>query len=188
MLFIISGPSGVGKTSIIKRIIELNPHFKRVITCTTRKKRLNEKHGQDYYFLSKKQFEEKIKNKEFLEWAIVHENYYGTLKKTIEKNILQIINIDFQGALQIKKKNIKAIFIFIKPQSLTELMSRIQKRGNMEKEDLTIRLNNAKNEIKQAKKYYDYVVINKENKFNQTIEKILKIINKNSWVTKCNNI
>ncbi|MFH1838619.1 MAG: guanylate kinase [Candidatus Kuenenbacteria bacterium] len=179
MLFIISGPSGVGKTSIIKKIIKLNPHFKRVITCTTRKKRCHEKHGQDYYFLSKKQFEKKIKNKEFLEWAIVHKNYYGTLKKTVEffkENISLIINVDFQGALQIKKKKIKAVFIFIKPKSLNELINRIKKRGKIKKEDLKIRLNNAKNEIKQAKKYYDYVIINEENKLNQTVEKILKII------------
>lgn len=176
MLFIISGPSGVGKTSIVKKITELNPHVKRVITCTTRKKRSNEKHGRDYYFLSKKQFEEKIKNKKFFEWAVVHKNYYGSLKGAIKKNILSIINIDVQGVLKIKKKKIKAIFIFIKPKSLNELINRIKKRGEITKEDLEIRLNTAKNEIKQAKKYYDFVVINEKNKLNQTVEKILKII------------
>lgn len=177
MLFIISGPSGVGKTFIIKKIIKLDPRLKRVIACTTRKKRSNEKYGQDYFFLSEKKFKEKIKNKEFLEWAIVHNNYYGTLKKEVENvKKLLILNIDFQGAFQIKKKKIKAIFIFIKPESLDKLISRIKKRGEIKKEDLEIRLNNAKNEIKQAKKYYDYVVINRENKSNQTIEKILQII------------
>jgi guanylate kinase len=176
MLFIISGPSGVGKTFIIKKIIKLNPDFKRVITCTTRKKRQNEKHGQDYYFLSKKQFEEKIKNKEFFEWAVVHENYYGSLKKEIKKNISLIMNIDFQGMLQIKKKKIKAIFIFIKPKSLNELKNRIKKRGKTKEKDLKIRLDNVKNKIQQAKKYYDYIIVNEENKFNQTVEKILKIL------------
>ena len=186
MLFVISGPSGVGKTSIIKKIIESDDRFKRIITCTTRKKRSDEKNSQDYFFLSQKQFKEKIKNKEFLEWAFVHNNYYGTLKKTLKtfkKNVSPIINIDFQGALQIKKKKIKAIFIFIKSESLNELNARIKKRGEIiEKEDLKIRLDNAKNEIKQAKKYCDYIVINKKNKLDQAIKKILKIFSKYSKI------
>jgi len=106
----------------------------------------------------------------------VHNNYYGTLKKEIKKNALLIINIDFQGVLQIKRKKIKATFIFIKPKSLNELLSRINKREKMTEKDLKIRLNTAKNELKQAKKIYDYVIINEENKFNQTVQKILKII------------
>ncbi|PKL72506.1 guanylate kinase [Candidatus Kuenenbacteria bacterium HGW-Kuenenbacteria-1] len=181
MLFIISGPSGVGKTFIIRKIIKSDPCLDNIIPCTTREKRPNEKHGQDYFFLSEEKFKEKIKNKEFLEWAIVHNNYYGTLKKEVEnaKKSL-ILNIDFQGALQIKKKKIQAIFIFIKPESLDKLSSRIKKRGELKKEDLEIRLKNAKNEIKQATKHYDYVVINRENKSNQTIKKILQIIKHNS--------
>ena len=177
MLFIISGPSGAGKTFVIKKIIELDPSLKCIIACTTREKRSNEKHGKDYFFLSEKKFKEKIKNREFLEWAIVHNNYYGTLKKTVE-NVKKslILNIDFQGALQIKKKKIKAVFIFIKSESLDKLKSRIEKRGKIEKQDLEIRLNNARNEIRQAKKYYDYIIINRENKSDQAVEKILQII------------
>lgn len=183
-IFIISGPSGSGKNAIVRNLLKKLPNSTRMVTCTTRKPRPKEKHGKDYYFLSKKEFKTKIKKNEFVEWAKVHDgNYYGNSKKILKKlrqkyNIV-IIVIDVQGAETYHKLSIPHISIFINAESKQNLISRIKKRkGNMPPHLLKLRLSSAIQEIKHAKKY-DYQIINYENKLNETINKVYGIIQKN---------
>ncbi len=161
-LFILSSPAGGGKTTISEILIKEIPKLKRVITCTTRKPRPNERDGEDYYFLSNREFEDRIKRGEFLEYAVVHGNYYGTPKKEVEEELKKgydlLLVIDVQGMRQIKRNKKDAITIFLLPPSLGELRKRMEKRGDPEKE-IKKRMETAKKEI-PAWKEYDFVVIN----------------------------
>ncbi len=161
-LFILSSPAGGGKTTIASLLIKEVPNLKRVITCTTRKPRKGERDGVDYYFLTKEEFEKRIKEGSFLEYAVVHGNYYGTPKEEVEKELSKgfdlLLIIDVQGMLQIKSKKSDVVSIFLLPPSLEELVSRMRKRGDLP-EDIEKRLETAKKEIPQYRKY-DYVVIN----------------------------
>jgi guanylate kinase len=174
-LFIISGPSGVGKGTLIKKILNSNPEILYSISLTTRPKRENETEGKEYFFVSKEEFKKKIKENKLLEWAKVYGYYYGTPKEFIYKNIKKgkdiILEIDCQGAKKIRrtmKKN--TVFIFIAPPNLKELKNRLLKRGNDSKKEILIRLKSAKNEMKEIKNY-DYLVVNDE------IEKASEILN-----------
>ncbi|WP_293448311.1 guanylate kinase [Persephonella sp.] len=161
-LFILSSPAGGGKTTIANLLIKEVPNLKRVITCTTRKPRPYEKNGVDYYFLSKQEFENRIKKGEFLEYAVVHGNYYGTPKKEVEEELKKgydlLLVIDVQGMRQIKKNKKDLITIFLLPPSIKELIRRMEKRGDSE-EEIKKRIETAKKEI-PAWKEYDYVVVN----------------------------
>jgi len=160
-LFIISAPAGGGKTTIVNMLLKEIPNLERVITCTTRKPREGEKDKVDYFFLSKEEFEEGIKNGKFLEYAKVHDNYYGTPKEEVEKLLNEgkdlILVIDVQGMKQIKEK-MSIVSIFILPPSLDELINRMKKRGETE-EEIRKRLETAKKEIPNWK-YYDFIVVN----------------------------
>jgi guanylate kinase len=161
-LFIISSPAGAGKTTLTNLLLEEDEKLKRVITYTTRKKRKNEIDGVDYVFVTKEVFELMIKENAFLEYAIVHGNYYGTPKKETFELLNQgfdvILVIDVQGMKQIKSVIPEAISIFILPPSLEELESRMRIRGESE-EEIQKRLETAKREIPYWKEY-DYVIIN----------------------------
>jgi guanylate kinase len=161
-LFIISSPAGAGKTTLTNLLLEEDEKLKRVITYTTRKKRKNEIDGVDYVFVTKEVFELMIKENAFLEYAIVHGNYYGTPKKETFELLNQgfdvILVIDVQGMKQIKSVIPEAISIFILPPSLKELESRMRIRGESEKE-IQKRLETAKREIPHWKEY-DYIIIN----------------------------
>lgn len=161
-LFILSSPAGGGKTTLANLLIQEIPNIKRVITCTTRKPRPGEKNGVDYYFLSKEEFEKRIKENDFLEYAIVHGNYYGTPKKEVEEELKKgfdlLLVIDVQGMRQIVSNKKDVITIFILPPSLDELVRRMRERGDTE-EEIQKRLETAKKEI-PAWKEYNYVVIN----------------------------
>ncbi len=161
-LFILSSPAGGGKTTIANILIKEVPNLKRVITCTTRKPRNGEREGVDYYFLTEEEFERRIKEGKFLEYAVVHGNYYGTPKEEVEKELSKgfdlLLVIDVQGMLQIKSKKSDVVSIFLLPPSLDELINRMKKRGDSP-EEIKRRLETAKKEIPQYKKY-DYVVIN----------------------------
>jgi len=161
-LFIVSSPAGGGKTTLVNLLIEEIPNLKRAITCTTRKPRPGEIPGKDYIFLSKHEFEERIRKDEFLEYAVVHGNYYGTPKKEVFEILNQgidlILVIDVQGMKQIKQNYKEAITIFILPPSLNTIVQRMKKRGDSE-EEIRKRLETAKKEIPQWK-YYDFIVIN----------------------------
>ncbi len=161
-LFILSSPAGGGKTTLANLLIKEIPNLKRVITCTTRKPRPGEKNGVDYYFLSKEEFEKRIKENDFLEYAIVHGNYYGTPKKEVEEELQKgfdlLLIIDVQGMRQIVSNKKDVVTIFILPPSLDELVRRMKERGDSE-EEIQKRLKTAKKEI-PAWKEYNYVVIN----------------------------
>lgn len=179
-LVILSSPSGGGKSTICKKLRKKLPAILYSISTTTRPPRKGEKNGKQYFFVTKKYFENMIKKNVFLEWAIVHGNYYGTGKDIIENGLKQgktcILDVDIQGAMQIKKKYPGGLFIFVMPPSMEELKSRLKKRGTDNNQSIEIRLNNAKKEI-EYKKYYDYIVINKE--IEHSVNKIVDIINKN---------
>jgi guanylate kinase len=164
-LFILSGPSGVGKTTLREELQKRIPGIRFSVSWTTRAQRPGEVMGQDYRFVSRKQFEQKMKNDGFLEWARVHDEYYGTPKTPIlrwtEKGEDVLLDIDIQGARQIKKQVPQAVAIFILPPSRKELLIRLRQRQTESPAKIDIRLKNAENEIRSVRQF-DYAVINQE--------------------------
>jgi guanylate kinase len=162
LLFIISGPAGSGKGTIVSRVREL-AQFDFSVSATTRSPRLGEEHGVHYYFIDKTEFEGKIEAGEMLEYAQYVGNYYGTPKKPVEdalaagRNI--VLDIEVKGALQVKEKMPEAVMIYILPPDYETLLSRIRGRGTETEEVIQKRMNEARNEIRTFPKY-DYVVIN----------------------------
>ncbi len=165
-LFVISGPSGVGKSTVIESLLHKHTDLSRVITCTSRAPRVGERLGKDYYFFSKEIFLEKVNNGEFIEYSEVFGNYYGVLLSTIEENMrkydVSILVINWEGFLKIKKLNLKNVYgIFINPPSVTELENRIRSRHTDAEESILRRLGEAQNDMSYAD-YYDFVVVNQE--------------------------
>ncbi len=177
LIFVISAPSGGGKTTICRSIIRVCPGVKFSTSLTTRKRREGERKNFDYHFVSQKEFLKKIKQNAFVEWAAVLKNYYGTLKKNIEVPLKQgkdvILNIDIQGALQIKKVYPEAILIFILPPSLNVLKKRLVGRETDSQHEIKKRLNLAHKELSFVKNY-DYAVINDSLK--KAVRKVESII------------
>lgn len=177
IMFVVSAPSGTGKTTICEKILQRLPDIKMSVSHTTRKPRLGERNGFDYYFIEKETFEEMIKNDEFIEWAEVYGNLYGTSKKVIDELIKTgndiLLDIDVQGAKSIKKNYPDSVLIFIIPPSLEELEKRLLKR-NEDKEVIKKRLERVSQEILQYE-YYDYLVIN--DYLEKAINDIVCIIN-----------
>lgn len=178
LLIIISGPAGSGKGTIVSRLRELAP-FDFSVSATTRSPRPGEQHGVHYYFVDKADFESKIREGEMLEYAQYVGNYYGTPKKPVEdalnegKNI--ILDIEVQGALQIKEKMPEAIMIYVLPPDYETLLARIRGRGTETEEVIKKRMDQAKNEIKTFAKY-DYVVINRDGGIDRAAQDILSIL------------
>ncbi|WPX09747.1 guanylate kinase [Anaerocellum danielii] len=177
LLVVISGPAGTGKGTVVGRLLEKNPNIKLSISKTTRKPRPGEKEGVNYFFVSREQFEEEIKNERFLEYAEYNNNYYGTPKdfvfEALEKGFDVILEIETQGALKIKKAFSDAVLIFLLPPSIEELYRRLIKRGTESEDEIRARLEIAKNEIKLVPEY-DYCVIN--DNVDDAVQKIQKII------------
>lgn len=177
LLVVISGPSGSGKGTICKRLIEDIENLKVSVSATTRKPRVGEIDGQNYFFIDEDNFLNKIKNEEFLEYASVYGNYYGTPKKAVLKELEIgkdiILEIDIQGALKVKENYPKGVFIFILPPSLEELKNRIEGRGTDSEEVIRRRLKCAYDELNYAFQY-DYVVLNDE--VDSAVDKIKEII------------
>jgi len=177
ILFIVSGPSGVGKGTVINEVLKLVPDVNLSISYTTRAPRKNETNGKEYFFVSEEEFRCMIERGEFLEWANVHGNLYGTPKRYIEEKLKNcedvILEIDTQGARQVKKAFPNGVFIFILPPSIDELLKRLYKRGTESKEVIELRLSNAKEELKEWK-WYNYTVINES--ISRTGEIIASII------------
>jgi len=177
ILYVISGPSGVGKGSVIKEILSQDKDLVLSISVTTRKPRDGEVNGKDYCFVSKKDFKNKIRNNEFLEWAEVHGQLYGTLKEFVEKHLNNkkkiILEIDINGANQVIKTNYPKKTIFITPPSEEELIRRLRERNTDTEGSIDKRLTQAKNEMREKEKY-DYIIENKEIK--NCAKKILDII------------
>ena len=165
LLIVISGPSGCGKDTVVKSLMEKNKNIWLSISCTSREIRGNEKDGVDYYFLSNEEFEEKIKNNEMLEYAKYADNYYGTPKEYISKHLDNgedvILVIEIQGALKIKELLPDTTFIFILPPSMDELKNRLTNRGTETIEKIDKRFKRAYTEINEVSKY-NYVVVNDE--------------------------
>ncbi len=163
LLVIVSGPSGAGKGTICKELIKNNPQTKVSISATTRKPRTGERDGVNYFFITENKFRHMIYKNEFLEYATVYGNYYGTPKQYVMNNLQNgndvLLEIDIVGALQIKKKFDDAVFIFVLPPSLNELKNRIVNRGTESSSDIEKRYGAAISEIKQVIKY-DYAIIN----------------------------
>ena len=177
-LIILTGPSGVGKGTIIEKIIKKDKRFWVSISATTRKPREGEIDGENYYFLSKSQFEEMIDNELLIEWAKFADNYYGTLLKPVDEKINKgfqvILEIEVDGAEQIRKKFPDALSIFLMPPSKNELEKRIRNRGTENEESIIKRLERASFEIDSAKQF-DYVITNLD--VDTTVEKIMEVIN-----------
>ncbi|WP_208435308.1 guanylate kinase [Bartonella phoceensis] len=175
-LFILSSPSGAGK-STLSRLLLKEGKLELSVSMTTRQKRPSEVDGLHYHFISKKEFERKRDNNEFIEWAEVHGNYYGTLQKSVE-NVLNagrdmLFDIDYQGTKQLQKKmQGETVSVFILPPSMKELISRLHRRAEDSQDIIDLRLKNAQTEI-QHWRSYDYVVINKD--LNQSISLIKSI-------------
>jgi len=178
LLIVVSGPSGTGKGTICKRIIEEVDNIELSVSMTSRSPRENEINGKDYYFVTKEEFEKNIKDNQFLEYAIVHSNqYYGTPKAKIEEKrnngISIILEIDIQGALKVKEINKDAVFIFIMPPSMKVLKERLINRHTESEEKIMERFKTAYKELNEYKKY-NYVVVNDD--LNEAVEKVKSII------------
>lgn len=177
LLFIISGPSGAGKGTICQRLKEQGV-IELSVSMTTRKPRLGEIDGKNYYFVSEEEFIETINNGGFLEYAKVYGNYYGTPKDIVLKKLQQnkdvVLEIDIQGALQVKETYPKGVFIFILPPSMAELRKRITGRGSETEEDINLRLGETLKEVAYIDRY-DYCVINDE--IEEAVHRVTDIIN-----------
>ena len=178
-LFVISGSSGVGKGTVISEFLKRNPSFSLSISCTTRTMRPQEQEGVNYFYLIREDFENCIKNDEFLEWAEFAENLYGTKKRYVEKCLANdkdlILEIDTQGALQVKKQmGDRAVLIFICPPSYEELEARLRGRATEDETTIQKRLDFVKKELELAENF-DYKIINDniENAISQ-LENVIK--------------
>lgn len=178
-LFIIVGPSGVGKGTIIKKILSKKKDIVLSISKTTRKKREGEKEGKNYFFVSKKVFESEINKDKFLEFKNFFGNYYGTPKDYVYKNLDKgksvILEIETMGAKDVLKNNKEAVSIFISPPDLKDLKERLLKRGSETSSEIEVRIKKAKVEMKE-KKLFKYTVINDD--VNDAYKKTIEIINK----------
>lgn len=162
-LFVVAAPSGAGKSSLVNALMEVDARLAHSVSHTTRAPRGQEVHGREYYFVSNAQFDDMVAQDAFLEWAAVHGNRYGTSKHAIEERIAHggdiILEIDYQGAIQVKRLFTNAVLVFILPPSWDELRSRLQRRGEDAPEVIEQRLANAEAEVAQVK-HFDFVIIN----------------------------
>lgn len=181
-IIVISGPSGVGKTCLYKRLLSEMPdslHFS--VSATTRPPRSSELNGSDYYFMNEDEFKKKIENNEFIEWAEVFGKYYGTLKSEIEQIIGAgmncLLDLDVQGGMSIVKALPQSVLIFILPPSMKELTKRINERKTDDKKTIALRLKTARKELGFAR-FYKYRITNDdfERAYGELKELVLKII------------
>lgn len=162
-LFVVAAPSGAGKSSLVKALMEIDAGVAPSVSHTTRPPRGQEKHGREYFFLSNDEFDRMVERQAFLEWAHVHGHRYGTSRQAIEDRIKTgadvMLEIDYQGAINIKKIFTNAVLIFILPPSWEELRARLQRRGEDSPQVIELRLSNAAQEMAQIQ-HFDFVIIN----------------------------
>ena len=162
-LIVISAPSGTGKTTVVKKLLEQNANLAASVSFTTRKIRENEKESLDYFFVGKKTFENMIRNNDFLEYATVFGNFYGTergsVSQNLEKGINVILEIDWQGAQQIKSRMPECVMIFLIPPSREVLLSRLKNRGTDSDQEIEYRFNQAVLDLEQSD-MFDHVLVN----------------------------
>ena len=176
-LIIITGPSGVGKGTVVKELLDRNKDIWLSISATTRNPRMGEKDGENYYFISDERFKDMIDKKDFLEWAQFAGNYYGTplstVNEKIEKGFIVLLEIEVEGAKQIKEKFPEALSIFLLPPSKAELEKRIRNRGTEKEEAIDRRLSRANYEIASSDEF-DFVLTNHD--VDETVKGVFKII------------
>ncbi|WP_342225271.1 guanylate kinase [Rickettsia endosymbiont of Urophora cardui] len=177
LIIILSSPSGAGKSSLAKALLEIDNNLRLSISATTRKPRPNEQDGVNYYFKTKVEFEKLVKQNQFLEYAKIYDHYYGTPKKHVENLLNQgldvLFDIDWQGARSIKQNAVNAVSIFILPPNLEVLEQRLRNRAADNEEAIQLRMASAQAEISHANEY-DHIITNDD--FNDTLQQIHTII------------
>jgi len=177
LIFIISAPSGAGKTTLLRRVMEELPDLRFSVSYTTRSPRANEREGEDYHFISPSIFQKMVERNEFLEWAEVLGNRYGTARENLSllesEGVDLILDIDTQGAKRVVEQIEPAILIYVLPPSLESLQERLTKRGFDSPERIRFRLANAKRDMEEAR-WYHYVILN--DRIEETVEKLKAII------------
>jgi guanylate kinase len=162
-LFVVAAPSGAGKSSLVKALLELDSHLALSVSHTTRAPRGQEQHGREYWFVDEAEFRAMVARDEFFEWAQVHGKLYGTSRTAIQQRLAHgedvVLEIDWQGAQQIKRLFPQTVTIFILPPSWAELEQRLQRRGEDRAEVIEVRLANAREEVAHAREF-DFVIIN----------------------------
>ena len=165
MLLVVAGPSGVGKGTMISELVKRRPELAISVSCTTRKPRPGEVHGRDYYFVSREEFERMRREGELLEWAVVHKDIWnGTPRKPVEEALGQgedmLLEIDYQGARQVRElMGERAVLVFVAPPSWKALLDRLRKRHTEAPQDITKRLDSAREEISHID-MFDYLIVN----------------------------
>jgi len=177
ILFVLSGPSGVGKNTVLDALFKEYDGVSYSVSATTREAREGEVEGEDYFFISEEEFKNIEKKNGFIECALVHGHYYGTPKKFVDEKLESgediILEIDTQGAKQVREKYPDAVYIFLLPPSLEELKNRLDKRDTEDTKNKSIRIKNARAELKEVHKY-DYEVVN--DSLEDAVREIKKII------------
>lgn len=177
VLYVISAPSGAGKTTLCKEIIDIFPNLRHSVSYTTRPPRTGEVHGRDYFFVGQEEFSRMVAAGEFAEWAEVHGNFYGTSLATLNEcrsqGIDLILDIDCQGARQLKGRFEGGVYIFVLPPSIGELRRRLDNRSSDSEEVIQRRISNAAGEIKESR-WYDYIIVN--DKFSEAVEQLKSVL------------
>lgn len=183
-VFVVSGPSGVGKDAVIQSMREKLPEYHYAVTATTRSRRPGEIDGVHYHFMEREQFERLVEQGEFLEHAVVYGNLYGVPKQRVRSALAQgqsvIIKVDVQGARTIRKIIPEAVLIFIAPPSMSELLHRLRDRKSDDLDVVIRRLNTATQELTAAWDF-DYLIINETNRLNETVENIATVLHGESF-------
>jgi len=179
LLIVISGPSGVGKDSVVQAMKARGLPFHFVVTATTRPPRQNEVHGRDYFFVSKEEFARMIENDELFEYAIVYNDYKGNSKQQVHDALASgqdvIMRLDVQGAATVRKLAPEAVLVFLTTQDEHELVNRLKARKSDSAEDLSLRIATAQQELKRAAEF-DYVIVNSDGCLDETVDTVIAII------------
>lgn len=179
LLIVISGPSGVGKDSVVQALKARGLPFHFVVTATTRPRRPNEVHGEDYFFVSKEEFARMIEADELIEYAIVYNDYKGIPKQQVRQALASgkdvIMRLDVQGAATVRKLAPEAVLIFLTTRNEEELVARLNKRKSDSAEDLSLRIATARQELKRAAEF-DYGVVNADGRLEEAVEAVIAII------------
>ena len=179
LLIVISGPSGVGKDSVVQAIKESGLPFHFVVTATTRPRRADEVHGKDYFFVSKEEFASMIEHDELIEYALVYSDYKGIPKQQVREALASgrdvVMRLDVQGAATVRKLAPEAVLIFLTTQSEEELVERLKARKTDTAEDLSLRIATARQELKRAADF-DYIVVNADGRLDDTVKTAIAII------------